>query len=117
MTAGSPSYAHSPGPWQHVREESPDKGLPPDVVVDADGFYVASIHSGLPGIWPEDNARLIAAAPGLMEVAMRAVVEYRGLLHDAMKRGDRDFETAWRQRLEQAEAALALVEGVDIDAV
>lgn len=53
--------AHSPGPWT---VELPDNGV---VIADASGYTIAQVF-GLAGV---ANARLIAAAPELLEAVRR----------------------------------------------
>jgi hypothetical protein len=60
--------AHTPGPWEY--KVQPDEHGPEDVVM-ADGLYIASCHF-VPGGRVESNARLIAAAPQMLEALREA---------------------------------------------
>ncbi len=54
---------HTPGPWAYRQDDTGEDGF---VVVSEGRPYVATVHSGARD-WTESNARLIAAAPDLLE--------------------------------------------------
>lgn len=90
--------AHSPGPWRHVTTHPAE----PNLVVDANGEYVVRhcVAGGRGLVIDETDARLIAAAPALLE-ALKTLL---GQVHaDCLREGE---EVA----VEAAEALIARVE-------
>lgn len=93
--------AHTPGPWTAGR---PDMGTVVDGIVSkwiyAGEQYVAIASGRIDGDWDEviANARLIAAAPALLEALKEALVAQPDL--DAVRRWER-----------KARAAIAEAEG------
>lgn len=81
---------HTPGPWEHVGDG--DVMAPFDAT---DKWYVAIAYDGLPDGQHEANARLIAAAPDLLE-SLEAVI----------KVADRDTDV-----FNRAKAAIAKARG------
>jgi hypothetical protein len=92
---------HTPGPW-HAKLDSESDEADDYKVVRGDGYYPVASH-----MW-EADARLIAAAPALLE-ALRSVVNAYGL----------DMQAAWVgmgrsgecHELVAARAAIAKAEG------
>ena len=66
--------AHTPGPWAYRQD---DTGEDEFVVVSGGRPYVATVHGGARD-WTEHNARLIAAAPELLEALELADAMLRG---------------------------------------
>lgn len=90
-----PAPKHTPGPWQHGK-------LSDDIITDS-GEPIASPPDDYDeDVWPA-NARLIAAAPDLLNVLRQMVVLYDGV---------RDMIGASvKAKLERADAAIAKAEG------
>lgn len=66
---------HTPGPWAYRRDETGED----EFVVVSDGRpYVATVHGGARD-WTEHNARLIAAAPELLEACKAQAEELKAL--------------------------------------
>jgi hypothetical protein len=93
---------HSPAPWSIEGSH----GRYQDSLCDANGQAVAAIWTRksypkaddlCPSLTGEANARLIAAAPDLLEALKGIVCEYEDSFHDP--------------RLDQARAAIAKAEG------
>lgn len=59
---------HTPGPW------SIDRGTGHEQLIMAEDLHIATIHRPLEGYWTRENARLIAAAPEMLE-ALKWFVE------------------------------------------
>lgn len=77
---------HTPGPWT-VGVDEQDHGRP--YVKDAEGYVVCALIFE-PGTGePEANARLIAAAPDLLE-ALRACHDYLSCIPESAAGGDDD---------------------------
>lgn len=74
---------HTPGPW------GLSKAI--HVQVMAGGLHVATIPRAADGDWSEANARLIAAAPDLLE-ALKGLVDY---LQDLGVDDFDEFTRAW----------------------
>ena len=85
---------HTPGPW-FTETLSP---IGHCAIVDADGFTIAD-----PSPMGQDNARLIAAAPDMLE-ALRAMVDYFGQ-HP-------DVDNGLDETLTAARAAIARATGI-----
>lgn len=87
---------HTPGPWRTNIARRSDNGIVAAHIVAADGGNIAqvAIYDDVPGL-TEAHARLIAAAPELLE-ALREVVAISDRKHDA-----------W----DKAHAAIAKAEG------
>lgn len=72
-----PEAEHTPGPWTHELQS----GSEYIYEVMAAGYYVATAHDGAMGKSnAEANARLIAAAPDLLEALQEAAVLIEGVL-------------------------------------
>ena len=93
------SAKHTPGPWSYPRYPN---GVSTLVYAAAGGkpeaFPVASATYGVPDEEREANARLIAAAPELLET-----LETLLSLHDARV----DTADAWNVSMEEARAVIA----------
>lgn len=64
---------YTPGPWAYEPDVDDDF-----VITSAGRPLVATVHSGFRD-WTESNARLIAAAPTLLEAAQRVTAAFRKL--------------------------------------
>ena len=100
------AVSHTPGPWHVARQGDPD--LP--FAVMAGTYYVATPHLYVPGSSPEANARLIAAAPDLLE-ALKAVVYQFGPWHDEICPGDDTCDCGAKPVHDAVNAAIRKAEG------
>jgi hypothetical protein len=98
------SPAHTPGPW--ILSES-DSAASSFGIADANGSSIASVGDGRHDGAPEEsaaNARLIAAAPDLLDACMTLAE----VASDSVELGD------WPElikAIEQADAAIAKADG------
>lgn len=91
---------HTPGPW--VVGENQDH----DAIMASD-YYVATVHDAC-GIESNDetsraNAKLIAAAPDLLEALRCSVAAFEG---DTIDEIEADYGIATAQRVDMARAAI-----------
>ena len=93
---------HTPGPWG-VREAREMEGMDFDIVTDGPEYAVASLYCHM-GESVEADARLIAAAPELLEA-----LEYLVTADDAPTPGDREHTV--REAISHARAAIAKARG------
>jgi hypothetical protein len=112
--AGSPC-PHTPGPWQVL---PPGKAQSPWIVADIEGGSIADCEPC--GPWMPDqvataNARLIAAAPELLD-ALKVAYEMLGQMIAAMNSasGGHVFLTGDYPQIQQIIAVIAKVEGADV---
>lgn len=98
------SAQHTPGPWETRRARTPDNTGGYDWAVAKDGKVIAEcfehvdfadVGTGFYRVPVEANARLIAAAPDLLE----ALVEWQGILADGIM-------NCHHERLEDASNAM-----------
>ena len=75
--------AHTPGPWFWA-DNVPDAPPHYRMIVDADGYTVCN-----PSPMSEADARLIAAAPALLDSARCALADLEGAAADIDPSGDR----------------------------
>lgn len=97
----------NPGPWIVRRDAVETVGkYKRHAIESADGMWTAEVCAGLPQVTQDDNARLIAAAPELLEAL-------RGLLHRAHPAhvADQYLRQALIDAREVAHAAIAKAEG------
>ena len=85
---------HTPGPWEI------ETGRPLEVVLRADGTAVGAAYGS--DSEAEANARLIAAAPDLLDIAQRVVAECTDTFHDPA-----DMSPEWVAIYRDARAAIA----------
>lgn len=88
---------HTPGPWSADPE-----GAHAVSIEGADGSVVCDVHGAADDPLCEANAKLIAAAPALLE-ALRQILEWASLPHD-----DTPGNTAEAIRQEAREALTAV---------
>lgn len=81
--------AHTPGPWFWA-DNVPDAPPQYRMIVDADGYTVCD-----PSPMSEADARLIAAAPALLDAARCALADLEGAAADLDPSGDR-VHPVWR---------------------
>lgn len=107
---------HTPGPWEKSKKRDGTR-----VVLSSGRVIRAKVHGpltvGSPGYdEAEANARLIAAAPDLLEAAKAAL---RGLEHAAhfantwQDDGHPIFEASYQRRMDALRAAIARAEGAE----
>jgi hypothetical protein len=88
------SAAHTPGPWGYARSATPEWFYLATVYADDDGFKRVAM-----AFESEADARLIAAAPELLE-ALRALVDcpdYAGIQTHEMRRARAAITKATRE--------------------
>lgn len=107
---------HTPGPWIF----SPERDTHDSIIHTADAVekhgYIGADNGGVVGssewIWIKDeDARLIAAAPDLLEALEGAIGALEQDLDAGRDSGDADWEGLAFQRLEAARAAIAKARG------
>lgn len=95
---------HTPGPWKVGGDDD-------DIVVMTGPFFVATIHENCNHGCTDANARLIAAAPDLLE-ALRASNKAAERIAEFCRKSGRDFDADhWQAIAEAGEAAIAKAEG------
>lgn len=99
--------SHTPGKWRlSTPEEYEDDGFAGSVVSDDDGevWYIAAVCLGLPNGQVEANARLLAAAPDLLE-ALEWAMNQHGLHSEPnlIPKQNQDYFDNWHK----ARAAIA----------
>jgi hypothetical protein len=94
--------AHTPGPWQYENSDE-THWIVPDTEVRNGLWCVAQIYG--PDV--EANARLIAAAPDLLDLAK----DIAGLDHRYLAHGDNVLANALREWKAAARTAIAKAEG------
>ena len=94
---------HTPGGWKYI------KGLGEKFLIFGGLNYLCSVDSRVPPSENEANARLIAAAPELLEACL-AMMRYQALIEseDETKSG---LIAAYAEAFEGAEAAIAKARG------
>lgn len=65
--------SHTPGPWRADRNVEGDWEIHAATEHSELSFWIATVHAETPKEQTEANARLIAAAPELLEIARRAL--------------------------------------------
>ncbi|MCD9005201.1 hypothetical protein LDO31_02930 [Luteimonas sp. XNQY3] len=94
--------AHTPGPWQYVATEYPRGWL----IEARDGTYtIAVVRDGSGSVANEANARLIAAAPELLEALI--LLEREMVASGNAKAAD----YGWKPAIEKTRAAIAKATG------
>lgn len=81
--------AHTPGPWSNVAKEHLDDPSCPEFLIRCGTGYVATVDSSRDE--NTDNARLIAAAPDLLEAVQKAlnfIENTEGEMGEALSCGD-----------------------------
>src|SRR5690242_3137460 len=102
---GAVSAAHTPGPWKHVRI---GHWTIREAVWSADHGTVCTIPNAQPIVMREANARLIAAAPALLEALEKLVAECGSLQIAAVREGLGNTNAAvLNLRAQEARAAIA----------
>lgn len=90
---------HTPAPWQIHEDES-------QLIVTTDGYStIAEVFEKRPG-W-KANARLIAAAPELLEALKVALYDITLTVEHESEYGDNITHARASQRLEKAKAAIS----------
>jgi hypothetical protein len=69
---------HTPGQWRHISIKQGHEITHSDIVADVPGFATTQHIASLPPWRTEANARLIAAAPDLLNMLQRMVDESSG---------------------------------------
>jgi hypothetical protein len=101
--------SHTPGPWKILYVNTPQKHYPLLHIDSSNGIngIIATVYSD-----DEPNARLIAAAPDLLDACRKLANEASGFL--ALSDMDRHGMTnsrILRQRIDEARDAIAKAEG------
>ena len=96
--------AHTPGPWFWA-DNVPDAPPHYRMIVDADGATVCD-----PSPIREADARLMAAAPALLDAARCALADLEGAAADIDPSGDR-VHPVWRT-IDELRAAIERATGV-----
>ena len=98
---------HTPGPWRYNIETGYRKI---DVVTAENANLIAELpFSG--SMAPEANARLIAAAPDMLEALEAVIGSHEALVIKDKPLPDARFETVSTEAIAAARAALAKAEG------
>jgi len=101
-------HKHTPGPWEITSRRAPyseDNDFPGVGISILDGECASGVHEDAIEVWGENceaNARLIAAAPELLQSC-------RGMLH-ALETDCRDTDK-WAALMGEAVAAIAKATG------
>ena len=99
---------HSPAPWTMGRKQTGDLGYTGHSIRDRDGIWIASVmgvHVRVPLEHIEANARLITAAPDLLEAAKWAETQL-----SYARRLDQNADHC--DKVDALRAAIAKAEGV-----
>lgn len=96
---------HTSGPWSNVAKEHLDDPSCPEFLIRCGTGYVATVDSSRDE--NTDNARLIAAAPDLLE----AVQNLMGLFDTPVARRRLKDDALYSEVINQARAAIARAKG------
>ena len=105
---------HTPGPWQHFVKLSGSENHRGFRILTADGWALADVQpADEDGIEGEANARLIAAAPDLLEALKRmaSIIDKMGDMPDGFIHPSPWQTLKCEEALTQARAAIAKAEG------
>lgn len=106
------SALHTPGPWSYDDRSGDAGGL---VVWAANGDRFARVcwygdQSETP--WAtEANARLIATAPRLLDLALEMEAFSEAAMNDAIEAGDEQDRVVWAERRERCRSTIASATG------
>lgn len=95
---------HTPGPWQVAIPHEWRQGI-----LDAEGLLIAEVHQWKDIMNMEENARLIAAAPDLLQAAKIAQRHIEWLAEKELA-GDKPMENLLQSVNSTLKAALARAE-------
>lgn len=89
---------YTPGPWKYVTNVGPTKAL----ITEDDGSTIVELRLNVRDSRLEANARLIAAAPELLEVCKDALESLRRLPYDWQPGRPVAYRVTIMQELEKA---------------